>query len=470
MSNAAAEKGSCADSGTAVHGCVILTKLGKCLAQCTHGGRASDVQTATLCQLVATMQDVGGSLQFGYLELHGLGVVLQQGYHVTIAVLCDPEHGQASARLVAMQALNVFGSNERGTQTRTPPQKPRVPTLRPPCRATTELFHGEIDALAEAHERDMSAVVSSYTFHSATQSPAGEALETLPAFRGFERAYLQPLLQRPPSAALWLGPLLEPACALVAWLVNPSPLRSQPPILLGPDRRPGRALAAYAGPHVAAVWWPALEQARALLQARATATGKQNKKARLAAVAFPSAAQGGGCLHVAVHAVRLMPGGHHAAPRHATARRAPRRATPRHAPRHATTRAAPLPSSAALAPSRHRRVRPTRPSPYPTRTRAGAACLLLFYELPLRLSGTNTPATAEDGGAPASADDCGAVQLPEASIPQASGRPTNHRTPLPWSASAILRLCVRRTFGPRCMARRASSARPSRTPSARSPR
>ena len=117
-------------SPPAIHGCVILTKLGKCLAQCTHGSRASDVQTATLCQLVATMQDVGGSLQFGYLELHGLGVVLQQGYRVTIAVLCDPEHGQASARLVAMQALNVFGS-ERGTQTRTPPQKPSVPTLRP---------------------------------------------------------------------------------------------------------------------------------------------------------------------------------------------------------------------------------------------------------------------------------------------------------------------------------------------------
>ena len=436
-----AEHGSSAESGTTIHGCVILTKLGKCLAQCTHGGRASDVQTATLCQLVATMQDVGGSLQFGYLELHGLGVVLQQGYHVTIAVLCDPEHGQASARLVAMQALNVFGSNERGTQTRTPPQKPRVPTLRPPCRATTELFHGEIDALAEAHERDMSAVVSSYTFHSATQSPAGEALETLPAFRGFERAYLQPLLQRPPSAALWLGPLLEPACALVAWLVNPSPLRSQPPILLGPDRRPGRALAAYAGPHVAAVWWPALEQARALLQARATATGKQNKKARLAAVAFPSAAQGGGCLHVAVHAVRLMPGGHHAAPRDAAMRRAPRRATPRHAPRRATARAAPLPSSAALAPSRHRRVRPTRPIPYPTRTRAGAACLLLFYELPLRLSGTNTPATAEDGGAPASADDCGAVQLPEASIPQAADGPRTTARRFP-GARAPFSACV----------------------------
>ena len=176
----------------------------------------------------------------------------------------------------------------------------------------------------------MSAVVSSYTFHSATQSPAGDALETLPTFRGFERAYLQPLLQRPPSAALWLDPLLEPACALVAWLVNPSPLRSQPPILLGPDRRPGRALTAYAGPHVAAVWWPALEQARALLQARATATGKQNKKARLAAVAFPAAAQGGCCLHVAVHAVRLVPGGRRPAPCDAASRRTdPRRAAPR---------------------------------------------------------------------------------------------------------------------------------------------
>ena len=100
--------------GGTLHGCIILTKLGKCLAQCTHGNRASDMQTATLCQLIATMQDVGGGLQFGYLELRGLGVVLQQGYGITIAVLCDPQHGQASARLVAMQALNVFGS-EHGT-------------------------------------------------------------------------------------------------------------------------------------------------------------------------------------------------------------------------------------------------------------------------------------------------------------------------------------------------------------------
>ena len=243
-----------------------------------------------------------------------------------------------------------------------------MPTLRPPCRATTELFHGEIDALTEAHEHDMDAVVSSYTFHSATQSPAGDALETLPAFRGFERAYLLPLLQRPPSAALWLDPLLEPACALVAWLVNPSPLRSQPPILLGPDRRPGRALAAYAGPHLAAVWWPALEQARALLQARAMATGEQNRKARLAAVAFPAAAQGGCCLHVAVHAVRLVPGGRRPAPRHAAPRRvvphhaAPRRAAPRRAAPHHTTPRRAAPHHAAPRRATPRRAAPRRPA------------------------------------------------------------------------------------------------------------
>ena len=98
------------EASSSVFGCVVMTRLGKCLVQCMHGARASDVQTSTLCQLVATMQDVGGSPQFGYLELHGLGVVLQEGYRATIAVLCDPEHGQASGRLVAMQALNVFGS------------------------------------------------------------------------------------------------------------------------------------------------------------------------------------------------------------------------------------------------------------------------------------------------------------------------------------------------------------------------
>ena len=288
----------------------------------------------------------------------------------------------------------------------------------------------------------MSAGVSSYTFHSATQSPAVDALETLPAFRGFERAYLQPLLQRPPSAALWLDPLLEPTCALVAWLVNPSPLPSQPPILLGSDRRPGRALAAYAGPHLAAVWWPALEQARALLQGPTTPTGKQSQTARFAAVAFPAVG-----LAVAVHAVRLVPGG-----------RRPAQSAPPHP--------APMPPRRRFISLLARNARARDPPHPPPCVHAGGACLLLFYELPLQISGTSSP---EDGKASASVDTSDAVQLPEESIPQASGQPAHRRPLLPWSVIATLS-CARRIFGPCCIARLALSARPSRTPLARSPR
>ena len=60
----------------------------------------------------------------------GLGIVLQQGYNVTIAVLCDSKHGQASARLFAMQALNVFGSEHGAFE---PPYTHRKPGHRPAC-------------------------------------------------------------------------------------------------------------------------------------------------------------------------------------------------------------------------------------------------------------------------------------------------------------------------------------------------
>lgn len=336
------------DSEPTLFGCVILTSLGKCLVQCSVGGRPeSELQTSALCQLVATLQDVGGKPPFGYLELQGVGVVLQEGHRVIIAILCHPTHGQASARLAAMQALNVFG----------------------------KLFHAEVDSLADAHEREANAAINSYTFHSATQSrDAGERLETLPEFAEFQRGCLQPLLLRPPSARLWLSPLLEPAGALSAWLVNPSPLRSEQPILLGPPSHPSSLpLAAFAGPQLAAVWEAALEQARALLQARAKATDKQNEKPRLAALAFPATS-----VHAAI----------------------------------ASSARCGSANAAAGVVCLHVALRPARVVP-------GAACLLLFYQAPppRREGGAPSLVSAAAPAASGGADDGGGVPLAEASIP-----------------------------------------------------
>ena len=83
-----------------------------------------------------------------------------------------------AARLVGMQALNVFG----------------------------KLYRQQAEQLDEAHLREASEAVASYTFQSATQSPrragadgaADGAAATLAAFAPFRRQYLQPLLLRVP--------------------------------------------------------------------------------------------------------------------------------------------------------------------------------------------------------------------------------------------------------------------------------
>ena len=39
-------------------------------------------------ELLATMQDLAGHPQFGFVELHGVSVQLLEGYRVIVAVLC----------------------------------------------------------------------------------------------------------------------------------------------------------------------------------------------------------------------------------------------------------------------------------------------------------------------------------------------------------------------------------------------
>ena len=242
------------------------------------------------------MQAVAGHPSEGYVELHGVGIVLLEGYNIVVAVLCDPQTGVDTARLVGMQALNVCG----------------------------KLYRKQAEALDEEHERETSAAVTSYTVHSATnravagstsaELPGGDAVSTPPAFVAFRQAFLQPLLLRAPAVELWLSALQQPpAGALRSFLVNPTPLLSQQSVLLKSAPRAERPLACCAGPHSSAAWSEVLKHAQLVLQARAAerspANDKQNRRARLALLAFPELSHGGSCLHAAIRSARIIPGG-----------------------------------------------------------------------------------------------------------------------------------------------------------------
>ena len=143
---------------------VVLTRSGKMLAHCATGRYAQNprLQLGPLCDLLTTMQDVAGHPLEGYVELHGVGIVLLEGYRVVIAVLCDPKIGIETARLVGMQALNVFG----------------------------KLYHKQAEELDLAHAAEASAAAESYTVHSASANAAGSSSNDqigLPAFAAFRR-------------------------------------------------------------------------------------------------------------------------------------------------------------------------------------------------------------------------------------------------------------------------------------------
>ena len=272
-----------ADRPRHVHGVVVTTKLGKCLLHCAVGGpgpRPAELRVAPLCQLLATMQDLAGRPPFGYAEVHGSGVVVLEGHSVIVAMLCDARDGRQSARLLGMQLLNTFG----------------------------QLFRGAVASLDGAHQRAMEAAVSSYTFHSATQRAPGAGGCTMAPFVPFQEAFVRTMLLRPPPADLWLAPLLALPCALRACVLDCAPATGEPELLLATERAAGRPLAAYAGAAAPPVWAAVRAAAAALVVPRATATNKQNRKARVAALAWPRATDGGKCLHAALRAARIAPG------------------------------------------------------------------------------------------------------------------------------------------------------------------
>ena len=280
-------------SGSTPFAAVVLTHSGRMLVHCAVGDYAQNptLRPGPLCDLLTTMQDIAGHPPEGYVEMHGMGIVMLEGFRVVIAVLCDPQHGVPTARLVGMQALNVFG----------------------------KLYHAQAQELDAAHQREASAAAESYTVHSASASAAtasaGSDAITLPAFTSFRHAFLLPLLLREPPCQLWLDPLLAMAKVEVlrAFVVNPAPLRSQHSVLLASPPRQGHPLASFAGEHLPEMWAEVIMHCQQALQEQATqrspANDKQNRRARLSLLAFPELCSGAWCLHVVLRAVRIIPGG-----------------------------------------------------------------------------------------------------------------------------------------------------------------
>ena len=281
--------------GAALHAALVLTRSGRCLVYCAAGSYSQNpiLRTGPLAQLLTTMQDLAGHPHGSqYIELQGVGIVLLEGYHVIVGVLCDPgsENVVDAARLVGMQALNIFG----------------------------KLYHSQVQKLDEEHVAESTAAINSYTVHSATQNigdgvDATDAALTHPSFTAFRQGVLQPLLLREPPGETWLQPLLRCGQSLRAFLVNPAPLRAQEWVLLHTPPRADRPLAHCAGPHAAAAWHDVLYHAKTALAAhpadRSAATDRQNRRSPLAVIAFPEMKLGGVCLHAAIRPVRIMPAG-----------------------------------------------------------------------------------------------------------------------------------------------------------------
>jgi len=294
---------------SSLHGCLVVTKQGRTLLACTVGAYAQQpaLKPASLGALLATMQDLSGSPPDAFLELGGVGIALLEAERVIVGVLCDPAH-EMCARLVGRQVLCAFLA--------------RFGRLLPEMEAE--------------HAREITAMLSSYTFASATKESDGAgAARTLPPLASFQRESVQPLLLGPPLTAALLRPLLSAhAGAIRAYLLElgpalepeqPAPPPPPPPpppaapgaptpvigsvaglatVLLEVEPRAGGGLlSAWAGPHLPSVW-AALS---AHVGRRCAAGGATAAEPVCETLALADCVEGGTghCLHVAALPVAL---------------------------------------------------------------------------------------------------------------------------------------------------------------------
>jgi hypothetical protein len=321
MSNSAQCAMNCSTAEAAPAAVLIFTPSSKLLVSCAVGAYAQRpvFEPLPLCQLLSTMQGVAGHPQSGYVELHGMSVLLLEGDSMIVAVLCGRAASRSAlgaARLLGLQVLNTFG----------------------------KLHHDRLGALDTQHEQALNAAVTSYTFHSATSShpsdgsgiAAGEgsSATTLPEFVEFERSYVLPLLLRPPADVLWLQPLMNLGATICAMLLRPPlspPATSEDGVLLATAPRAciSGGLECSVGAHVPQLWNGVMTEALSLTRlaskaahgpgsgARGGGSGSggagpsaspNTARMRLGVLAFPELRDAGGeCVHVVMRAVRITP-------------------------------------------------------------------------------------------------------------------------------------------------------------------
>jgi len=238
-----------------IFGCVVVSKQGRTLLSCSVGQYAQSpaLRPAGLGNLLATLQDLGGSPSSAVLELGGIAITLFEEQRVILGILCAPASA-SQARLLGRQLIHAFISR----------------------------FAELIPVMEAEHAQKIGMMLSTYTCDSAArQSDETNDSMTLAAFQSFQKHVVQPLLLRPTLTPALLTPMLRTfAHSLCMFVVEPKPqsiavmathqkkaigrihaLSKEVSILIASESTSSTAsLCRWAGPHSPPIWSAVSEQ------------------------------------------------------------------------------------------------------------------------------------------------------------------------------------------------------------------
>eukprot|EP01043_Picozoa_sp_COSAG02_P022618 COSAG02_NODE_1181_length_14030_cov_6.652143_8_plen_300_part_00 len=148
--------------------CVITTKAGRCIVNCTPHASASGVcgseggglAVGPLCRLLVTMHEFSQGGFLSYVQIHNRGVVLVDGGSYLVGIICATGVDLPAVKLRAVQIRHVFGL----------------------------LHQSQVDEMQMQHEAEAEAMLKTYTIHS-SRTEHGESAEpqTAPPFAHFEQ-------------------------------------------------------------------------------------------------------------------------------------------------------------------------------------------------------------------------------------------------------------------------------------------